>query len=184
MGLGFLTEEEKEQMQIGDRERIDELYRYLRGISTKFTLSEEDREDIIQETAIKTLTKLHQYDPEKAKASTWIYTIFINLLKGHKRKEKRAVVGGVSYDAESERGIFRDLLEDQNTQNPLERMVRLEEIENAEAILRDGLELRERGYSELNLSCRGLGLKEIGVSEGISKGTAQSRKYKAITGKD
>ncbi len=46
-------------------------------------------EEIVQETFVNVWRKAHQFDPEKASASTWIFTISRNLRIDHLRKQNR-----------------------------------------------------------------------------------------------
>jgi RNA polymerase sigma-70 factor (ECF subfamily) len=51
----------------------------------------EEAEDIAQETFIKAYEKLAEFDPEKARFSTWLYRIASNKAIDHLRRSKRKV---------------------------------------------------------------------------------------------
>lgn len=49
----------------------------------------EDNEDVLQNTYLRALKSLHQYDDEKASLKTWFRTVMISELWDHKRRTKR-----------------------------------------------------------------------------------------------
>lgn len=67
-------------------EQYDFVYHYL----LKLTMQPAVAEDITQETMIKAIERFKQYNPKKAKLSTWLIQIGTNLWIDEKRKEKRA----------------------------------------------------------------------------------------------
>jgi RNA polymerase sigma-70 factor (ECF subfamily) len=52
--------------------------------------TDQDVEDLVQETFFKTYRNIDRYDPE-FRFSTWIYTVAVRLAVSHYRKRKRAV---------------------------------------------------------------------------------------------
>lgn len=67
----------------GDRAAFSELYAFfaprLKSYLMRIGCSGEQAEDVVQETLIKVWRKARLFDPRKASASTWIYTIARNL---------------------------------------------------------------------------------------------------------
>ncbi len=66
-----------------DRAAFQELFGFfaprVKGYLMRARVSSEQAEDIAQETLLKVWRKAHLYDPRKASASTWIFTIARNL---------------------------------------------------------------------------------------------------------
>jgi len=66
-----------------DRAAFQELFAFfaprVKGYLMRARVSGEQAEDIAQETLLKVWRKAHLYDPRKASASTWIFTIARNL---------------------------------------------------------------------------------------------------------
>lgn len=61
------------------------VFRYL----IKFTFNKSLAEDLVQETMVKAIEKFQQFDPEKARFSTWLIAIAQNLYLDSIRKKKR-----------------------------------------------------------------------------------------------
>lgn len=66
-------------------EQYDFVYHYL----LKLTLHPSMAEDITQDTMIKAIERIKQYNSKKAKLSTWLIQIGTNLWIDEKRKEDR-----------------------------------------------------------------------------------------------
>lgn len=66
-----------------DREAFSQLYAHfaprVKGYLLRARVSSEQAEDLAQETLLKVWRKAHLFDPKKAAASTWIFTIARNL---------------------------------------------------------------------------------------------------------
>lgn len=67
-------------------EQYDFVYHYL----LKLTMHPAMAEDLTQDTMIKAIERINQYNPEKAKISTWLIQIGTNLWIDEKRRQKRA----------------------------------------------------------------------------------------------
>ncbi len=67
---------------------VDKYSAYLFAIVFRLVNSEEEAEDIVQEVFIQVWQKLKEYDPHKAKFSTWLYTIATRLAIDALRKKK------------------------------------------------------------------------------------------------
>ena len=76
----------------GDRQAyakiIDAYKTPVFNLAFRMTGRHEDADDLTQETFIRAYQKLHQFNREK-KFFTWLYTIGINLIRNHLRKNKR-----------------------------------------------------------------------------------------------
>jgi RNA polymerase sigma factor (sigma-70 family) len=75
-------------------------------------------EELLGDAFERALRSRHRYDPEKASAKTWLYSIALNCLRDHARRagaEVRAMsrVGGVEAEEDEELGRVadRDLLD-------------------------------------------------------------------------
>ncbi len=75
-----------------DRDAFAHLYAHfaprVKGYLMRLNLSEEMAEEVSQEAMVKVWRKAHLFDPAKASASTWIYTIARNLRIDHARRQK------------------------------------------------------------------------------------------------
>jgi len=78
----------------GDRQAyallVDEYKGPIFNLAYRMTGSREDADDLTQETFIRAFQKLHQFQPDK-KFFTWLYTIGINLIRNHLKKNIRDV---------------------------------------------------------------------------------------------
>ncbi len=76
----------------GDRQAyrllIDAYKGPLFNLALRMTGRPEDADDLTQETFIRAYEKLHRFDPEK-NFFTWLYTIGINLMRNHLKKNER-----------------------------------------------------------------------------------------------
>ena len=114
----------------GDRSAFAGLVEKYQGVifnlAYRMTGSREDADDLTQETFIRAFQKLHQFQPDK-KFFTWLYTIGINLIRNHLKKNARdvshlAATGSALAHQAQENGTGKDdVLSD-------DRMIRLERI--------------------------------------------------------
>ena len=88
------TEENQivEHVLKGEREAYAALVDVYKGVivnlAFRMTGSYEDAEDLSQETFIRAYRNLRQFNPQK-RFFTWIYTISLNLIKNHLKKQGR-----------------------------------------------------------------------------------------------
>lgn len=77
----------------GDKDALSLLlqnnYQFIMGYFLKLTSSQELSLDLTQETMLRAIKKLNQFN-KKAKLSTWLITIGTNIYRDWLRKEKRA----------------------------------------------------------------------------------------------
>jgi RNA polymerase sigma-70 factor (ECF subfamily) len=114
----------------GDRSAFAGLVEKYQGtifnLGYRMTGSREDADDLTQETFIRAYQKLQQFDQSK-KFFTWLYTIGINLIRNHLKKNARDV---------SHLAVADSALEHQTQGNTRgkgdvlfdDRMIRLEKI--------------------------------------------------------
>lgn len=93
--------------------------------------SEQDTEDLVQETFLRVFRSIARFDPEK-KFSTWMYTVAVRLAISHYRTRKPAALG-------------TDLEED--AQGPQDRLIRKQSAQNFWDKARE--ELKPREYEAL-----------------------------------
>ena len=78
----------------GDRSAFAGLVEKYQGpvfnLAYRMTGSREDADDLTQETFIRAYQNLHRFDRDK-KFFTWLYTIGINLIRNHLKKNARNV---------------------------------------------------------------------------------------------
>ena len=89
--------------------------------------SEADAEDVAQRALFKAYRNLHRYDPER-RWSTWLFTVALRLAVDHRRRERRALGGGVEDRAAAGGG-----------DGPLDRMIAREEAANLWTLARNVL---------------------------------------------
>ena len=76
-----------------DRAAFRELFDYfaprIKSFLMRQGLDAQAAEDVVQEAMVRVWQKAHQFDPAKARASTWMFTIARNLRVDFLRKSKR-----------------------------------------------------------------------------------------------
>jgi RNA polymerase sigma-70 factor (ECF subfamily) len=81
-----------ERVLKGDREAYSALVDAYKGaifnLAFRMTGSDQDADDLAQETFIRAYRNLGQFDPQK-RFFTWIYTIGLNLIRNHLKKSGR-----------------------------------------------------------------------------------------------
>lgn len=88
------TEENQiiERVLKGDREAFAALVDAYKGaifnLAFRMTGSHQDADDLSQETFIRAYRNLRHFDPQK-RFFTWIYTIGLNLIRNHLKKQGR-----------------------------------------------------------------------------------------------
>lgn len=119
-------------------------------------------EEITQETFIRVWRKAGQFDPQKASAVTWIFTIARNLRIDRLRKENRP-----AFDPEDP--IFKP----ESSQTPLENIEQSAIVERVKLSISD---LPEDQREVVRLSyIEGLSHQEIADAIGLPLGTVKSR---------
>ena len=119
-------------------------------------------EEITQETFIRVWRKAGQFDPEKASAVTWIFTIARNLRIDRLRKENRP-----TFDPDDP--IFIP----ETSQTPLENMEQSTVVERVKLSI-SGLPEDQREVVQLSF-IEGLSHQEIADAIGLPLGTVKSR---------
>lgn len=155
-----------------DREAFKELFRfYAPRIQTMLIRSgatSEIAEDIAQETLIAVWRKAESYDPDRATASAWIYTIARNLRIDRFRRDQRAKLYEIYEFVEQRDAPPPDI--------PFEAAERQSQIRKA----LDGLAEDQARVIELSFF-EGRAHGEIARRLGIPLGTVKSRLRLAIS---
>ncbi len=126
--------------QKGELEEFGKLYeKYVKKIYDFIyfkTLHKENAEDLTSQIFFKALEKINSFNPEKAKFSTWLYTIANNLLIDHWRGNKETVdiedVWGLSTNEDIERQVDAKI----NIENIKKYMDKLSPLQREIIILR------------------------------------------------
>lgn len=96
----------------GDRAAFARIYDHfsprIKGILMQRGASAELAEDLAQEAMLTVWRKAAQFDPAKAAASTWIFTIARNLRIDRLRREQRAAVYALAMKDEAEPPVQPD----------------------------------------------------------------------------
>lgn len=168
------TEENQivESVLEGDREAFALLVDAYKGaifnLAFRMTGSNQDADDLSQETFIRAYRNLRQFDPQK-RFFTWIYTIGLNLIRNHlKKQEKRGQIY-ISLDKYKSDPFFQ-----QTEQN----MIRAQDMHRLEACLQMlPVDLREavvlRFYQDLSF-------EEIAVISDASLSAVKMRVYRGL----
>ncbi len=92
----MMNEAEIIQTILAGNDRFEELVqRYHVGLiihCERLVGDRDEAEDVAQEAFIKAYMNLKNYDPEKARFSTWLYKIATNLAIDQLRKSKRRII--------------------------------------------------------------------------------------------
>ncbi len=120
------TEENQivERVLQGERGEFTSLVDAYKGmifnLAFRMTSSRQDADDLSQETFISAYRNLRQFDPRK-RFFTWIYTIGLNIIRNHLKKQGREMtmenVARSSSEAEIDQGAQaeRDMIQAQET---------------------------------------------------------------------
>ena len=141
-------------------ENYEMAFKYL----IKFTLNKSLAEDLVQETMVRAIEKFQQFDPGKAKFSTWLIAIAQNLYIDGIRKKKR------EQKHIQEELLLEDLYDiqiehDEDWDRVLDALSRMTEESRVPLVLK-----HYHGYS----------LEEIARMMSIPLGTVKSRIHNAI----
>ncbi len=114
----------------GDRQAYALLVEEYKGpifnLAYRMTGSREDADDLTQETFIRVYQNLQQFDQSK-KFFTWIYTIGINLIRNHLKKNERKVAHLVVPDSALEHQAQGHEIGEGEALS-YDRMIRLEQV--------------------------------------------------------
>jgi RNA polymerase sigma-70 factor (ECF subfamily) len=80
------------------REVYDAQCDFVWATLRRFGVPERDAEDLLQEVFVVVHQRLTEFDPERARISTWIFGICLNVARAHKRRavhrrERQAISG-------------------------------------------------------------------------------------------
>jgi len=93
----------------GDRAAFAELFGYfaprLKNMLRRSGSTPDSAEDVAQEAMLTVWRKAHLFDPAKAAASTWIFTIARNLRTDSARRERRAQLHAIAEQNEPQTQI-------------------------------------------------------------------------------
>jgi len=114
----------------GDRQAYAMLVEEYKGpifnLAYRMTGGLEDAEDLTQETFIRAYQNLHRFDRDK-KFFTWLYTIGINLIRNHLKKNVRDISHLAVADSALEHHAQEHTREVGETLSE-DRMIRLEQV--------------------------------------------------------
>ncbi len=92
------------------RQLVEEHQRYVFSLAFRVLRDDEDARDVVQETFIRVWKNLHVYD-KRAKFTTWLYTITVNLaydlLKSKTRKRRWLLAPG-SAESQNPAGVTEE----------------------------------------------------------------------------
>ncbi len=98
------------RFQAGDETAFEALVRKYQNrvhhFIYRYTKNTEDAEDLVQETFLRMYRSRNSYEPV-ARFSTWLFTIAINLVKSHYRKNSRMQTKSIYQDEEEGKQAFQ-----------------------------------------------------------------------------
>lgn len=135
---------------------------------------QKDAEDLAQEVFLKVFRALPQFDPSRARLSTWVYTFVRNhCFDVHKRRR----VATQSLHGDGDEGQRDREFADQRELQPVA------DVENQELGRRIGEALARLGEDQRMVfvlrEYEGLEYHEIALATGVSEGTVKSRLFRA-----
>lgn len=153
-----------------NQQRFEDLLQEHRGIVFKvaglYSRSAADREDLVQEICVQLWRSFGRYDERRAKFSTWMYRVALNVAISQLRRERRP---GVERFEPLEAHHLENVGGGEATAEPDERLTTLYafigqlDALNRALIL---LYLEDRGYTEI---AEILGISETNVATKISR---------------
>jgi RNA polymerase sigma-70 factor, ECF subfamily len=150
----------------GDREAFAELYQHfgprIKGFLIRGGAGAHLAEDLAQEAMLTVWRKAAYFDPSRASASTWIFTIVRNLRIDGQRREKRAAVHASAMPEDQE-----PVMQPDEALNLVQRQLQVQEA--LKVLPQDQLEVVKLSFVE------GKPHAEISTVLGIPLGTVKSR---------
>jgi len=135
----------------------------IKSFLIKGGANESNADELAQETMLNVWNKAGSYEPQKAAASTWIFTVARNKRIDALRKKK-------SYDLDIDDMFF---LEDENSPNPVKSLSHKEEMDNLydaiQELPEEQAQLIKKSFYEDKTH------NEIADETGIPLGTVKSR---------
>lgn len=157
----------------GDRQAYALLVEEYKGpvfnLAYRMTGSREDADDLTQETFIRVYQKLQQFDQNK-KFFTWLYTISINLIRNHLKKNEMKVAHLTAAGSPLEQQQINGEREGDALSD--DRMIRLEQI-----IRKLPVDLRE---AILLRFVQDLTFEEVAAVTGDSLSAVKMRIYRGL----
>lgn len=157
-----------------DQQRFEALLREHHGIVFKvagvYARNPHDRDDLAQEIAAQLWRSFTSFDGRRAKFSTWMYRVALNVAISHVRSAKRADVGqwvpldGVHLETVADAGASHDeALEHDQRIAALNAFIGGLDAFNRALVL---LYLEDRGYAEI---AEVLGISETNVATKLNR---------------
>ena len=151
------------------RDYYDKVTRFVR----KKVADPTDAEDLVSEVFLKLTKNWDKFDPEKASASTWVYTIANNTVVDYYRTRKVHVE--MPDEAEETRGLPQELID---YAAPDEQLMRAESLNDLARAL-EQLKEKERDLIILHYY-QNMTLKEVAEKMGMSYINAKVIHKKAL----
>jgi len=161
---------EKELYEILVRRNNQKLYRVIRG----YLKSEDEVEDVMQNSYIKAYTKLHQFNLE-SRFSTWLMRIGINESLAVLKKKGKLLHLNNDYQDSDDDFVFE--IPDRKQLNPQEKMAQKETKQLLESAI-DQLELKYRTVYIMK-EIEEMSLKEIAIALDISLANVKIRLHRS-----
>jgi RNA polymerase sigma-70 factor (ECF subfamily) len=173
----ILVKKSQEGDYLSFEELVKRYEKKIYNLAYRIMGNKEDASDVLQETFLQAFRKLSSFK-SKAKFSTWLYRIAVNICLMRKRKEKRTET--VSLDlpilTEKEEEIKREVRDDWST-SPLATL----ENKEVKETLSKAIDLLPEEYRTVFLlrGLNGLSNQEVAKVLGISLSAVKSRLHRA-----
>ncbi|WP_053979249.1 sigma-70 family RNA polymerase sigma factor [Marinagarivorans algicola] len=134
--------------------------------NTNQSFGNDAAEEIVQEVMLKVWQKAPSYDPSKAAASTWIYTVMRNARIDMMRRNKRHQIDNSPIEVD-------DLWDEDSTTGPVVQFQRLRDEEVVQASFKILPNEQRQALTEVYM--KGKSHSEVASETGLPLGTVKSR---------
>lgn len=159
----------KDKDQIAFKKLFDHFAPLIKGFclnNTNQSFGNDAAEEIVQEVMLKIWQKAPSYDPSKAAASTWIYTVMRNARIDLMRRNKRHQTDNSPIEVD-------DLWDEDSTTGPVSQFQRLRDAEVVQQSFKILPSEQRKALTEVYM--KGKSHSEVASESGLPLGTVKSR---------
>lgn len=159
----------KDKDQVAFKKLFDHFAPLIKGFclnNTNQSFGNDAAEEIVQEVMLKIWQKAPSYDPSKAAASTWIYTVMRNARIDLMRRNKRHQTDNSPIEVD-------DLWDEDSTTGPVSQFQRLRDAEVVQQSFKILPSEQRKALTEVYM--KGKSHSEVASESGLPLGTVKSR---------
>lgn len=159
----------KDKDQSAFKKLFDHFAPLIKGFclnNTNQSFGNDAAEEIVQEVMLKIWQKAPSYDPSKAAASTWIYTVMRNARIDLMRRNKRHQTDNSPIEVD-------DLWDEDSTTGPVSQFQRLRDAEVVQQSFKILPSEQRKALTEVYM--KGKSHSEVASESGLPLGTVKSR---------